>query len=96
MFTILFLLGILCFCIEFLIMKRLRYTKGYGVEEGQKLDITRGQVLLMIIINLAPIVNISVFLTWCIWLCISWNDFYLDNSGKILGKIMNFLNKKIN
>ena len=50
----------------------------------------------MIIINLAPIVNISIFITWCVWLCISWNDFYLDNSGKILGKIMNFLNKKIN
>ena len=96
MFTILFLLGILCFCIEFLIIKRWRYTKNYGVEEGQKLDITRGQVLLMIIINLAPVVNISVFLSWCMWLFVNWDNFYLDNSGKIFGKIMNFLNKKIN
>ena len=96
MFIILFLLGILCFCIEFLVIKRLRYTKGYGVEEGQKLDITRGQVLLIVIINLAPVVNISVFLSWCMWLFVNWDNFYLDNSGKIFGKIMNFLNKKIN
>ena len=96
MFTILFLLGILCFCIEFLIIKRWRYTKRYGVKEGQKLGITRGQVLLMFIINLAPVVNISVFLTLCMWLYVNWNDFYLDDSGKIFGKIMKFLNKKIN
>ena len=51
MFTILFLLGILCFCIEFLIMKRLRYTKGYGVEEN------RAAIETVEVIRVAPIVE---------------------------------------
>ena len=42
---------------------------------------TTNKILVLIIVAIATI-----------FLC----DFYLDNSGKILGKIMNFLNKKIN
>ena len=102
-FVVLYLLGVVSFVIELLIFKTI-YVYDYPKRKdySKRLPIKVWQLLLLIIVNIIPLLNISVLGSLIILLFLEkdefYTKFYIRNSlrnDKNLRKLKKFLNREL-